>query len=303
MNNAKKFLFNVLICLTSILSAFGLVSCNFSAFNAPAEIVLHFILNDSQDAYAVTPVFRAEEGPLLGLPMPVDVVIPAKHKGLPVTSVTEEAFARHSDLISVKIPESITLIGEKAFFGCSNLTKITVDENNLHYKSIDGNLYTKDGKTLVQYAIGKEATAFTVPDGVTAIAPYAFAACNHLTSVVLPNSMEIIGVSAFEDCGNLTNVTIPDSVKIIEKSAFYKCDSLASAAIPDSVEFIGAYAFRYCNSLTSISFIHTASAWHRTHNATDWKNKTNGTKTDVTNSADNATYFKETYCNYYWYKL
>ena len=257
MNNAKKFLFNALICLTSILSALGLASCNFSAFNAPAEIVLYFILNDSQDAYAVKPVFHAEEGPLLGLPIPVDVVIPAKHKGLPVTSVTEEAFAYHSDLISVKIPDSITLIGEKAFFRCSNLTKITVDENNLHYKSIDGNLYTKDGKTLVQYAIGKEATAFTVPDSVTAIAPYAFAACNHLTSVVLPNS----------------------------------------------VEFIGAYAFNYCNSLKSISFIHTTSDWYRTHDATDWKNKTNGTKTDVANASDNVTYFLDSYYDYYWYKV
>lgn len=34
----------------------------------------------------------------------------------------------------------------------------------------------------------------------------------------------------------------------------------------------------------------------------NWQNKTGGTQTSVTDPSTNATYFKETYYNYYWYK-
>ena len=241
-----------------------------------------------------------------------------------VTSIGEYAFYYCSSLTSIVIPDSVTSIGSYAFYRCSSLTSITVDEKNTAYKSIDGNLYSKDGKTLIQYAIGKKVTSFTIPDSVTSIGNYAFYYCNSLTSVVIPDSVTSIGNYAFAYCDSLTSVEIPDSVTSIGNYAFYYCNSLTSVVIGDSVTSIGNYAFYYCNSLTSVAIpdgvtsigesafescysltsitFEDTSTWYRTTSSTDWKNKTGGTSTSVTSSSTNATYFKSTYDDYYWYK-
>ena len=81
-----------------------------------------------------------------------------------------------------------------------------MDENNLNYKSIDGNLYSKDGKTLIQYAIGKTATSFVIPDSVTTIGDGAFRYCNSLTNVTIGDSVTTIGEGAFSCCYSFTDV-------------------------------------------------------------------------------------------------
>ncbi|MBR1867377.1 MAG: leucine-rich repeat protein, partial [Clostridia bacterium] len=78
-----------------------------------------------------------------------------------MTSIGGEAFEDCYSLTSIELPSSVTSIGALAFDRCSSLSSITIDENSQNYKSIDGNLYSKDGKTLIQYAIGKTATSFS----------------------------------------------------------------------------------------------------------------------------------------------
>ena len=145
------------------------------------------------------------------------------------------------------IPGSVTSIGKSAFSGCFSLTSINVSENNTIYKDIDGNLYTKDGKTLIQYAIGKPATSFAIPSSVTSI-----------------------GVSAFAYCSRLTSVTIGNGVTSIGSEAFYYCTSLTSVTIPGSVTSIGDYAFYECDSLTSIKYRGTQAQWNAITKGDDW---------------------------------
>jgi len=121
-----------------------------------------------------------------------------------VTSIGDSAFYWCSSLTSIIIPDSVTSIGSWAFSCCSSLNSITVDDNNTVYKSINGSLYSKDGKTLIQYAIGKTDTAFTIPSDVTSIGVSAFANGNRLTSIIIPDSVTSIGSGAFENCYNLT---------------------------------------------------------------------------------------------------
>ena len=155
------------------------------------------------------------------------------------------------------------------FYMCPLLENIEVDENNQHYKSIDGNLYDKDGKTLIQYALGKKDTAFVIPDSVTSIGRYAFSGCSSLTSIEIPDSVTSIGDDAFYNCSSLTNITfegnIPSylysdisnlstiileyGVVSIPSYAFDGCTSLTSIVIPDSVTSIGDGAFYRCSSL------------------------------------------------------
>ncbi len=167
-----------------------------------------------------------------------------------VTSIGSYAFSSCSSLTSVVIPDNITSIGDYAFVGCSSLTSIDVAEDNPNYKDIDGNLYSKDGTTLIQYAIGQTATEFTVPANVTSIGDYAFFYCKSLTSIEIPDSVQSIGDCTFLSCESLTSIEIPDSVTSIGYGVFAGCSSLTSIEIPASVTSIGEYAFSSCSSLT-----------------------------------------------------
>ncbi len=177
-----------------------------------------------------------------------------------VQSIGYEAFYNCDSLTSVVIPDSVQSIGYEAFWNCDSLTNITVDENNQYYKSIDGNLYTKDGKTLIQYAIGKTDTSFAIPDNVQSIGGSAFYNCIRLTSVAIPDSVQSIGWDVFAHCINLKSVVIPDGVQSIDSNTFSSCISLTSVVIPDSVQSIGDSAFYNCDSLTSV-FITDIAAW------------------------------------------
>ena len=117
-------------------------------------------------------------------------------------------------------------------------------------------------------------TSVIIPEGVTAIANYAFQGASYLTSVVIPDTVTSIGNSAFRNCKALTSIEIPDSVTsigtyafsgtsltsvalpenltAIASNAFYNCTSLESIDIPDSVTSIGTYAFEGCTSLESV---------------------------------------------------
>ncbi len=170
-----------------------------------------------------------------------------------VTSIGDYAFGGCSILTSITIPDGVTSIGDYAFYDCYGITSITVDENNEYYKSIYGNLYTKDGKTLIQYAVGKTDASFTIPDSVTSIGDRAFFGCSSLTSITIPDSVTSIGDEAFCGCSSLTSLTIPEGVTSIGDYAFCNCSSLTSITIPDSITSIGESVFCNCTSLTSIT--------------------------------------------------
>lgn len=155
-----------------------------------------------------------------------------------VTSIGDSAFYYCTNLQSVDIPDSVTSIGENAFFYCPN------------FKSVD----IPDSVTYVGLAAFSncyELTSVTIPDGVTSISAYMFAECSGLTSVTIPNSVTSISDSAFFDSG-LTNVNIPNGVTSIGNSAFENCYDLTSVTISDSVADISYNAFRCCDNLTSI---------------------------------------------------
>ena len=193
-----------------------------------------------------------------------------------VTSIGDSAFSFCERLTDVTIPNSVTSIGIYAFSMCADLSNIIVSEGNTAYKSIDGNLYSKDGQKLIHYAIGKTDKSFTIPDGVTSIEDFAFVDCQSLTSITIPGSVKDIGNytfycnenltdvticdgvtsingATFSECYALTNITIPNSVTSIGYEAFKGCSSLTNIKIPDSVTSIEDFAFEYCSGLTSIT--------------------------------------------------
>jgi hypothetical protein len=184
-----------------------------------------------------------------------------------VTVIDDYAFCDCINLTSINIPSSVTAFStffgseffggdassvSSNFFGCSNLTSITVDSRNPSYTSIDGVLFNKDKTTIIQYPKGK-AGAYSIPSSVTAIGDSAFSNCKNLTSMNIPSSVTAIGDWAFAGCINLTSINIPSSVTAIGEGAFAGCENLTSISIPSFVMVIGDYAFSNCKNLTSIN--------------------------------------------------
>ena len=135
---------------------------------------------------------------------------------------------------------NIANINERAFYGCSSLTSVTI-----------GNGVTSIGEWAFAYCIS--LTSVTIPNSVTSIGESAFYGCSSLTSVTIPNSVTSIGSSAFSGCTGLTSVTIGNSVTSIGSSAFSGCSGLTSVTIGNSVTSIGYEAFEGCNGLTSVT--------------------------------------------------
>ena len=104
-----------------------------------------------------------------------------------------------SALTSITLSASLTSIGERAFSGCSGLLFIEVDENNCHFCSQNGVLFSKDFTTLIAYPPAKSERICNIPSAVTSIGEYAFFNCSCLTSIYLPDSLTSIGKSAFNN--------------------------------------------------------------------------------------------------------
>ena len=155
-----------------------------------------------------------------------------------VTSIGNEAFYDCSRLESVTIPDSVTSIGERAFSGCRGLKSILVADGNKNYKSVNGLLLSKDGKTFIQGVNGD----VTIPDSVTSIGEWAFDDCSGLKSVTIPNSVTSIGKRAFSRCRGLKNVIIPDSVTNIGFFAFADCSAFLYDTRIHGVELVDGWA-------------------------------------------------------------
>ena len=217
--------------------------------------------------------------------MPSEVVIPSTYNGKVVTAIDSYAFVQCLALTEIifpdsittigdyafkyciclneiMIPESVIFIGDYAFANCDSLTKIEVDKNNEYYKSIDGNLYSKDGKKIIQYSIGKKDDLFEIPLGVTIIGKGAFSGCEYIDGISIPNSVTNIGDEAFSGCCSLSGVELGDVI-IIGCEAFSGCINMRSVGIGNSVTTIGSGAFVGCDSLSEIYYDGTEDEWNR----------------------------------------
>ena len=137
-----------------------------------------------------------------------------------VTEICDYAFAA-CGLTSFTVPESITVIGNGMFSGCTNLTTI-----NIH-------------------------------DGVNKIGGGTFSGCSSLTTVTIPDGVTKIQSGLFEGCISLTAITIPDTVTSIQTWAFEGCTRLTSVTIPDGVTEVWFGAFQD-SGLRFVTFLGSA---------------------------------------------
>ena len=201
----KKILTSAALCALTLLLCL-LSSCGL--FGEKLEFA------ESGDGYTVTG---------RGNVTTLDIEIPAEVNGKPVTAIGASAFAWGfkndgtliPSLTSIKIPDSVTKIGDLAFSGNNKLTSLTL------------------------------------PAAVSVIGVGAFRECSSLTSIVIPEGVETIEANTFRECTSLSSVTLPSSVTKIESNAFYGCTALTSIELPAHLVELGDGAFSGCSSLSS----------------------------------------------------
>ena len=101
--------------------------------------------------------------------------------------------------------------------------------------------------------LGSNIKSIVIPDSITSIGDYAFAACENLESVVIGNGVVEMGQYAFADCINLKSVTFGTDLKSISYYSFSNCTNLTTFIVPEGVTSIEYMAFAGCTNLTSIS--------------------------------------------------
>lgn len=190
---------------------------------------------------------------------------------------TYGAFQDNTYITSVTIPNTVTSIGQSAFYGCKNLTSATL-----------GNSVATIGYSAFNSCVS--LTEISIPASVESIGSYAFSNCEGLTkanfasvenlcniefssreanplynakvlyingaevtNVTIPSTITQIKPYTFYGDTALISVSVPNTVTTIGSSAFYGCKSMTTVNVPASVTSIGSGAFGNCRSLTSLS--------------------------------------------------
>ncbi len=189
-----------------------------------------------------------------------------------------------SNLTSISLPASVTMIGANAFMECEQLEKVVLREGLISIQSNafawSSNLSDITIPSTVTYLgyyslAGTAIESVVIPSGVRNIISGTFEDCEYLQNVTLhdniislgdyafaytaissldlPDSVLSIGSSLFSGCDNLQDIILSPKIKYIPESAFSNCSGLTEVNIPNGVTSIDESAFYHCENLTTVT--------------------------------------------------
>jgi uncharacterized Fe-S cluster-containing radical SAM superfamily protein len=136
-----------------------------------------------------------------------------------LTCIEAHAFS-HSSLQSIRIPQTVEILGPSCFRRCKSLSDILF-ESNSHLTRIEREAFLESS----------------------------------LQSIVIPSTVEVIGPSCFSWCQSLSFVSFePNSRLACIESETFAFSAIAAIVIPSHVEILAFSSFANCKSFSSISF-------------------------------------------------
>ena len=129
-------------------------------------------------------------------------VFPSTLNGYKIVAVSADAMSALSGATKVTLPEHMAYLSFNTADIADTVQTLVISSSNAKFKTTDGVLYTKDGKTLLIYPMAKTSTTFTVPAEVTEIGYRAFYGSKKLETLNLENPVTVRD-NAFESAGIL----------------------------------------------------------------------------------------------------
>ena len=168
--------------------------------------------------------------------------------------VGERAFAECSSLKDVRLPDSCDTMCEDTFWNCQALQSVHMalvgryDESRLLSAFLDC-------PALKKISVHPDNPAYAVHAGALYYKDMkAIVRCPPMLEdkvFAVRGGVKAVCPFAFESC-RFTEITLPDGLVGIGQDAFPGCNNLAAVSIPSSVEVIDDYAFRDCTNLLSV---------------------------------------------------
>ena len=147
-----------------------------------------------------------------------------------IKTIDESTFEWCKALKKSELPETVTEIKSRAFYGSSELETIDLNSG-----------LTRIGSYVFAYC--RKLTYIVIPDTVTFIGGDAFSECAELKTVEIPKSVTYIGHGLFTGCKNLQHVEFLASVTDVSSAAFYGCEKLTFVELSETITSIGTQAF------------------------------------------------------------
>lgn len=211
-----------------------------SEYSSDRVVSGDYVYSVLSDGSACIEEFRGDAG---------DITVPDSIDNLKVTALGDDTF-NNTGVTSVTIPASITSVGKYTFSDCYALTNIFVEDGSDSFKSVDGILFSKDGKSIFAYPQCKSGDSYKIPDGVENIETAAFYAST-LSSVSFPASLSSIAHHAFSYNERISSIDLTGTkITSIDDMAFAYCTSLSSVLLPTELTSIGSGSFAGCSAIT-----------------------------------------------------
>ena len=235
----KKRLLSLFLTFSMLLTFFPVGTVTVFASDSPmayTDGLYRFILNADNTA-TITKYTGNEHR----------ITIPAQvaqgTQTYPVSKIGDRVFSNYRYLTSVQIPGTVTEIGNNAFYNCTSLKSVTIQDDN-------SSCVKKIGRQAFMFC--SKLTDISILDSVTEIGSETFHHCEELDTVTIPEGVTSIAEGLFSYCYSLHTVTLPDSVTAIEERAFTGT-ALTQIHIPANVAQIGTDAFSECFALSTIT--------------------------------------------------
>ena len=199
--------------------------------------------------------------------------------------IDDYAFAWSYNLKEVNLPSSLEVIGDGAFYSCNKLSSVhipakvnklgsqeftyksgvfghcfsmnafSVDPANSAFTAQDGVLFTKDLTHLIQYPLGADRLAYSVPNGVKTIGYGSFGYCSKLQSIDIPSSVTNIQEYAFYYSPTLKKITFQGNAPQINASSIFHDDKLTAYYPFGNSTWTADVMQNYTGNITWVAYI------------------------------------------------